>query len=87
VAAYTSAIVLTSFKFGRSRLTSRQWKLLHKSGIYFLWAYAFSVYWYALFYYEQPDWIDFAYYWGGFLVVKARGLLQGFFFACTHEPG
>ena len=69
---FLTAMVLTSFKFGRSRLTSRQWKLLHKSGIYFLWAYAFSVYWYALFYYEQPDWIDFAYYWGGFLAWGLR---------------
>ena len=27
------AMVLTSFKFGRSRLTAKQWKLLHTSGI------------------------------------------------------
>jgi len=45
------AMVLTSFKFGRSRLTAKQWKLLHTSGIYWLWAYAWSVYWFNLFYY------------------------------------
>lgn len=47
------AMVLTSFKFGRSRLSAKRWKQLHKYGIYFLWAYAWSVYWYELFYYEE----------------------------------
>jgi len=31
------AMVLTSFKFGRSRLNNKQWKLLHRSGIYYIW--------------------------------------------------
>ena len=49
--AFLIAMVLTSFKFGRSRLTQKQWKLLHTGGIYWLWFYAWSVYWFALFYY------------------------------------
>jgi len=36
------AMTLTSFKFGRKRLKPRQWKYLHKLGIYSLWIYAFS---------------------------------------------
>ena len=67
------AMVLTSFKFGRSRLTAKQWKLLHTSGIYWLWAYAWSVYWFNLFYYQDPAvLIDYFYYWGGFLAMGLR---------------
>jgi len=66
------AMTLTSFKFGRKRLKPRQWKYLHKLGIYSLWIYAFSVYWWALFYYPEPIWIDYAYYWGGFLAWSLR---------------
>jgi hypothetical protein len=67
------AMVLTSFKFGRSRLTPRQWKLLHTSGIYWLWMYAWSVYWFFLFYYQDPAvLIDYVYYWAGFLAWALR---------------
>lgn len=66
------AMTLTSFRFGRKHLRPRQWKLLHKSGIYFLWAYAFSVYWWNLFYYQDPIWLDYVYYWGGFLAWAMR---------------
>lgn len=66
------AMTLTSFKFGRSRLKGKQWKYLHKSGIYFLWAYVWSVYWYELFYYQEPDWIDYVYYCAGFLAWGLR---------------
>ena len=45
---FLPAMVVTSFNFGRQYLNSKQWKLLHKSGIYFLWAYPFSVYWWGL---------------------------------------
>jgi hypothetical protein len=67
------AMVLTSFKFGRSLLSPRQWKLLHISGIYWLWVYAWSVYWFNLFYYESPAvLIDYVYYWGGLLAWGLR---------------
>ena len=49
---FLPAMVLTSFNFGSKLLTPKQWKLLHTSGIYFLWAYPFSVYWWNLYYYE-----------------------------------
>ncbi|MGI9238766.1 MAG: hypothetical protein ACR2QZ_15310 [Woeseiaceae bacterium] len=69
---FLTAMVLTSFRFGRKYLTQKQWKLLHRSGIYFLWAYPFSVYWWNLFYYENPQPIDFVFYWGGFLAFALR---------------
>jgi len=69
------AMVLTTFKFGRSRLSMKQWKLLHKSGIYWLWFYAWSVYWFSLFYYQSPAVaLDYIYYWAGFLAWGLRVL-------------
>jgi hypothetical protein len=69
---FLTAMVVTSFQFGRKYLSSKQWKLLHKSGIYFLWAYPFSVYWWNLYYYENPQAIDYVFYWGGFLAFALR---------------
>ncbi len=69
---FLSAMVVTSFQFGRKHLNPMQWKLLHRSAVYFLWAYPFSVYWWNLFYYENPQAIDYVYYWSGFLVFALR---------------
>jgi len=69
---FLSAMVVTSFQFGRKHLDPKQWKLLHKSGVYFLWAYPFSVYWWNLFYYENPEPIDYVFYWSGFLAFAVR---------------
>jgi len=72
---FLSAMVVTSFRFGRKYLNQKQWKLLHKSSLYFLWAYAFSVYWWALFYYpynQNPRAIDYVLYWCGFLAFALR---------------
>jgi hypothetical protein len=71
------AMTLTSFQFGRKHLKPRQWKYLHKLGIYSLWMYAFSVYWWALFYYPDPVLIDYVYYWGGFLSWGLRAAAWG----------
>jgi hypothetical protein len=71
--AFLITMVLTSFKFGRSRLAPKQWKLLHTSGIYWLWIYAWSVYWFDLFYYQGPPvLIDYIYYWSGLLAWGLR---------------
>ena len=60
---FLPAMVLTSFHFGRKHLSQRQWKLIHKTGIYFLWAYPFSVYWWnSSHYYGSPDPIDYVFY-------------------------
>lgn len=69
---FLGAMVATSFEFGRRHLSAKQWKSLHRSGVYFLWAYPFSVYWWALFYYPDPEPIDYAFYWGGFLAFALR---------------
>lgn len=69
---FLAAMVVTSFRFARRRLEQKQWKIIHKGGIYFLWSYAFSVYWWNLFYYEDPQALDFAYYWAGFLAFAVR---------------
>ena len=69
---FLPAMVVTSFHFGRKHLSAKQWKLLHKSGIYFLWAYPFSTYWWSLSYYENPVPLDYVYYWSGFLAFGLR---------------
>jgi len=70
---FIPAMVVTSFHFGRKYLTQKQWSLLHTSGIYFLFAYPFSVYWWnTAHYYGEPDTIDYVFYWMGFLAFAAR---------------
>jgi len=69
---FLPAMVVTSFGFARKYLNQKQWKLIHKSGIYFLWAYPFSVYWWNLFYYEDPRPIDYLFYWSGFIAFALR---------------
>jgi DMSO/TMAO reductase YedYZ heme-binding membrane subunit len=69
---FLPAMVLTSFQFVRKHLTATQWKLIHKTGLYFLFAYPFSVYWWNLSYYPNPDAIDYVYYWMGLLAFLSR---------------
>ena len=66
------AMTITSFRFGRSKLSARQWKVLHKGGIYFLWGVVWSTYWFELFYYEDVQFIDYVYYWLGFAAWVVR---------------
>jgi len=69
---FLPAMVVTSFHFGRKHLSQKQWKVLHKSAVYFLWAYPFSVYWWNLSYYPDPQAIDYVFYWSGFLAFALR---------------
>jgi len=66
------AMVVTSFRPGRSKLSPRQWKILHKGGLYFLWGVVWSTYWFELFYYEDIQVIDYVYYWAGFAAWGVR---------------
>jgi sulfoxide reductase heme-binding subunit YedZ len=65
-------MAVTTFRAVRRRVNRTFWRWLHKTGIYFLWAYAFSVYWYELFYYTEITWIDYVYYWTGFFAFAVR---------------
>lgn len=67
-----AAMTLTSFRFGRRRLTAKQWKRLHRGGIYFLWFVVWTTYWYELFYYDDIQPIDYLYYWVGFAAWAVR---------------
>jgi hypothetical protein len=69
---FLAAMVATSFDVGRKLLSAAQWKLLHRSGVYFLWAYPFSVYWWNLSFYPDPRPIDYVFYWGGFIAFGLR---------------
>ena len=63
--AFLLALTVTSFQFARKRMRAKRWRLLHLSGVYFLWGYAFIVYWWALFYYTNPVPLDYIYYGAG----------------------
>ncbi len=69
---FLAAMVLTSFQFGRRFVSNSQWKVLHRSGVYFLWAYPYAVYWWNVFYYDNPRVIDYCFYWATFLAFAAR---------------
>jgi DMSO/TMAO reductase YedYZ heme-binding membrane subunit len=75
---FLAAMVVTSFQFGRKYVDQKQWKLVHRGGLYFLWAYPFSVYWWNLFYYPtqdpftDPRMIDYVFYCMGFLAFALR---------------
>ena len=66
------AMVATTIPLGKKLINHQQWKLIHTSGIYFLWAYPFSVYWWSLSYHEEPRLLDYLYYWTGFLAFSLR---------------
>ena len=65
-------MVATSFRPGRRLLSQGQWKTLHRCGVYFLWAYAYSVYWWNVFHYGNRALVDYLFYAAGFLAFAAR---------------
>ena len=71
------AMVTTTTAFGRRLVNPKQWKLIHTGGIYFLWAYPFSVYWWSLSYYDKPGIHDYIFYWAGFLAFALRIVAWG----------
>lgn len=70
---FLSFMILTSFQVTRKKITQKQWKLIQQGGIYILWAYPFSVYWWNLYYYEAPPQLhDYIFYWAGFIAFALR---------------
>ena len=72
-----AAMTLTSFGFFRRRLTPQQWTFLHRAGVYFLWAYPFSVYWWNVFYYQTQHWWDISLYCLGFSAFASEDFCLG----------
>ncbi|HEX6261135.1 MAG TPA: hypothetical protein VFZ51_10810, partial [Woeseiaceae bacterium] len=71
------AMTATSFPRGRRHLSPGQWRILHLSGIYFLWAYAFSTYWWSLFHYPDPVFLDYLFYASGVAAWTLRATAWG----------
>ncbi len=71
------AMAVTSFRPVRRKLSPKQWRTLHKTGIYFVWGTVWSTYWYELYYYEDIQVIDYVYYWAGFLAWSTRIIAWG----------
>ena len=72
------AMTLTSFPRWRSKLSARQWRMLHKSGIYFLWATVWTTYWYELYLLRRPPVyrLRLLLRWSSGLGVSRRGVEQ-----------
>ena len=75
--AFLLAMTVTTFQVVRKRMRAQHWRLLHLSGIYFLWGYAFIVYWWALFYYSNPIPLDYIYYGAGLAAWTLRAMAWG----------
>jgi DMSO/TMAO reductase YedYZ heme-binding membrane subunit len=77
---YIIAMTITSFHPVRRRLSLLQWRVLHKTGIYFLWFTVVDTYYYELTYYNDRQVIDYIFAAAGLLVflmrVTAWGRLQ-----------
>jgi hypothetical protein len=69
---FLMAMIVTSFPFGRRYLSAAHWRVLHRSGVYFLWAYPFSVYWWNTAYYGSDLWLDYLFYGLGFTAFALR---------------
>ncbi|MFQ5983474.1 MAG: hypothetical protein ACE5KS_08885 [Woeseiaceae bacterium] len=69
---FLAAMTVTSFRPGRQLLSTRQWSVLHKIGIYFLWGTVWSTYWYELYYYTDIQLIDYVLYWAGIVAWGFR---------------
>ena len=71
------AMTVTSFGAFRRRISAEQWRFLHLSGVIFLWAYPFSVYWWNVFYYQTQYWFDWLFYVLGYTAFALRILAWG----------
>lgn len=70
---FMAAMVVTSFYLARKKITQSQWDLIHKGGMFFLWAYPFSTYWWSTTY--GPEYYSLHYYifyWMGLLAMLSR---------------
>jgi DMSO/TMAO reductase YedYZ heme-binding membrane subunit len=66
------AMTITSFHPVRRRMSPTLWRVLHKTGIYFLWFTVVSTYYYELTYYGDIQIIDYIYFTAGLLAYLMR---------------
>lgn len=66
------AMTITSFHAVRRRMSLMQWRVLHKTGIYFLWFTVASTYYYELTYYNDRQIIDYIFAAAGLLAYLMR---------------
>jgi sulfoxide reductase heme-binding subunit YedZ len=70
--AFLIPMTITSFKTIRRHMSNEQWRFLHLFGMYNLWIYAYSTYFWEMYYYDDRQIIDFVYFWAGLGVVVLR---------------
>ncbi len=66
------AMTITSFQPVRRRMNPTVWRVLHKTGIYFLWYIVVDTYYYELTYYGDIQIIDYIYFAAGLLAYLMR---------------
>lgn len=69
---YIFAMTITSFLVVRRKMNPTVWRVLHWTGIYFLWATVVSTYYYELTYYGDIQIIDYIFAAAGLLVYLMR---------------
>ena len=84
---FLAAMTATSFGVFRRHITTEQWRFLHLSGVIFLWAYPYSVYWWNVFYYQTQHWFDVLFYILGFTAFALRILAWGKDRVVVYEIG
>jgi len=65
-------MVITSFHPVRRKMNRKVWRVLHWSGIYFLWYVVADTYRYELFYYDDRQIIDYLYAVAGLTALLVR---------------
>jgi hypothetical protein len=71
------AMTITSFLPVRRRMSPTLWRVLHKTGIYFLWFILVDTYYYELTYYGDIQVIDYIYMAVGLLAYLMRVIAWG----------
>ncbi len=66
------ALTFTFFSLALRYFTAQQWATLHRAGIYFLWAYTFSVNWWNVYYNKPGLLLDSIFFWFGFIAFALR---------------
>lgn len=66
------AMTITSFYPVRRRMSTMQWRVLHKMGIYFLWFTVVDTYYYEITYYTDRQIIDYLFAAAGVVVYLLR---------------